>query len=221
MKTDYESRWDDYWQRNKASFFGRILEIYRKLLIASSIGYYANKYFPGAGIFVEAGSGTSQTSLKIDKKRRMLIAVDISKKALEKTRSTKIDERVNADIFYLPFKNSSVDGAWNHGVLEHFSEREIQSALAEIRRVLKPGSFFLVFWPPVHGSAQIALNPVEFSINIFRKKKFQFFPDEVSKLKCRKHAKRIIEKSGLEFVGVRFNHRDFFTNYVVICRKPV
>ncbi|MBI5060818.1 MAG: class I SAM-dependent methyltransferase [Candidatus Aenigmarchaeota archaeon] len=216
----YKKNWDDYWDKNN-SWFGRVLELYRKMLIANSISYYTNKFFPDSGIFLEAGSGTSQTSIKIPKKNRKLIALDISKEALEKTRDIRnMDERVNADILCLPFKNSSLDGIWNHGVLEHFSQKRIQNILREFRRVLKPGSHAVLFWPPKHGSAQIALNPIEFALNLVMRRKFQLFPDEISKLSCRSEARYIIEKSGLEFVDVYFNHKDLFTNYAVVCRKP-
>ena len=217
---NHRKKWDEHWEKNKASFFGSILEKYRKIIISNCVKHYINRFFPENGVFVETGSGTSQASIKIEKKGRILIAADISKKALEKLLDIKnIDERVNADIFSLPFKDSSIDGIWNLGVMEHFSMKEINMILNEFERVLKPGSFLLLFWPPRHGSSHIALNPVEFFYNLIFRKNFHFFPDEISKLSCKKEARKIIEKSGLDFVDTHFNHRDMFTNYAVICRK--
>ena len=42
-----------------------------------------------------------------------------------------------ADLYALPFPDSAFDGAFLHGVLEHMQEPV--AALAEVRRVLKPG----------------------------------------------------------------------------------
>src|SRR3989338_7450278 len=111
--------WDSYWSKSEHSLYGKLCEIYRKRIMAHAVAYFFRKYFPKKGIFLEAGSGTSQTSVKIKKEDRKLIALDISSLALKKTMEIpQIDYRVKASIFQLPFKDSSLDGVWDLGVLE-------------------------------------------------------------------------------------------------------
>ncbi|MFH0832272.1 MAG: class I SAM-dependent methyltransferase [Candidatus Aenigmatarchaeota archaeon] len=215
----YREQWDDHWKKLDKSFFGRLTEFHRKIIISKAVSYYMDRYFPDKGTFVECGSGTSQTSIKINKRKRRLIALDISSQALNEARNVKkIDHFIKADIFRLPFKDDCIDGIWNLGVMEHFSKSEISHVLSEFYRVMKDGSHIILFWPPMHGSSQIALRPVEKFFNMLKKEKFQFFPGEISKPKSRSHAKSLLG-SKFKVVDIHFDRRDMFTHYVVVCRK--
>lgn len=57
-----------------------------------------------------------------------------------------------ASIFELPYENDSFDAVYGHTILMHF--KEVEAALAEIRRVLKPGGY-------------ISFREVDFGSNIF------------------------------------------------------
>lgn len=214
--------WDKHWHKinKKSIFFGRFLEAYRKFLIANAVQYYFEKYFPKQGIFVEMGSGTSQTSCKIIKHKRILIALDISEHALtEAKKIPQINKIIQADIFKTPFKNNSINGIWNLGVMEHFNERDIIKILNEFHRVLKKDSYVILFWPPIYGSSEVVLGFFEKIVNLFKKNKFHFFPGEITRLISRKHAKKLISKSKLKFLNAYFNYKDNFTHVVVVCKK--
>ena len=127
--------WDNYWGDKKKN---RIFKIFRTHVFARAVRYYTDKYFSREGVFVEAGCGSGQTSIRIVKYNRKLIALDISKKALEEARkNTKFDEFIEGDIANLPFEDNSIDGIWNLGVMEHFSHSDLIIILHEFRRVLK------------------------------------------------------------------------------------
>ena len=82
MKQD----WDDFWERKNKGLLSRFLGFYRIQIIGRAINYYINTYFKPEGIFVECGSGTSETTLKTIKKKRTFIAIDYSTSVLEYTR---------------------------------------------------------------------------------------------------------------------------------------
>ncbi|MDI6738274.1 MAG: class I SAM-dependent methyltransferase [Nanoarchaeota archaeon] len=214
--------WDTHWNKlnKEKKLFGKVLKLYREIIIANAVKYYFEKYFPKKGIFVEMGSGTSQTSLRIIKHKRKLWAVDISKTALMQAQKIpQIDKVIRDNILHTRFKENSIDGIWNLGVMEHFKEKDIIKILNEFHRVTKKGSYIVLFWPPVYGSTIMFFGVFEFFINLFKKEKFHVFPDEPTRLKSKGQLKTIIAKSKLTLVKNHFNFRDCFTHVVAVCKK--
>jgi ubiquinone/menaquinone biosynthesis C-methylase UbiE len=103
---------------------------------------------------LDAGCGTGQFLSVIRElvgQKGRISAVDAAPEnvaiAEAKTRSDKssglIDVRI-ADIKALPFPDGIFDAVWNANVAQYLSERELDTALAEFRRVLKPGGVLAV-----------------------------------------------------------------------------
>ena len=218
MKQD----WDEFWDKmeKKENYISRFLSFYRIQIIARSVNYHINRFFNSKGIFVECGAGTSETTLKTRKQDRTFVALDCSGSVLRKTiKNHKIDACINADIFFLPFKDHSIRGIWNVGVMEHFQIDDINKILFEFRRVLENDGSIILFWPMVYAPYEIFINVVEFIINFFIKHHFQFYPDEVSRLKTKKQGKVILKKNKFQDVKVYFNFRDAFSFGVLIGKK--
>ena len=161
------------------------------------------------------GSGKVDTDLV---NAYQITAVDISSYALE------IYEHVNqskarvvqASIFELPFENQSFDGIYNLGVMEHFTEDEIHSILTEFRRVLKPDGKLILFIPPVFGLTVQVLDAAHFILNRIFRRGVKLHPDEITRIKSKKHVKGLIEKSGFRFVDYYFGSKDMFTQIVIV-----
>jgi SAM-dependent methyltransferase len=51
---------------------------------------------------------------------------------------------INMDVTSLDFPNESFDGIWAHAVLLHLNDRDLVSALQELKNVLKPGGYIFV-----------------------------------------------------------------------------
>lgn len=217
MNKDWEAHWSEL---KEDSGFGKILKFYREHIIANAVAYYINKYFPKKGTCIECGSGSSQTTGKVKKAQRTLIAIDLSESALRKAKKVKqIDKTIKADIFKLPFKDSSIDGIWNLGVMEHFTLKEIEKALKEFSRVLKPGSYAILFWPPLKGHYHFSTNTIEFIANKIFRKNIDLFPDEINLFSKKLNIKERAKKSGFRSCKVEYSFRDWFTHTIVICRK--
>ena len=130
-----------------------------------------------------------------------------------------IDKAICADIMHLPFKSNSIDGLWNLGVMEHFTKQEIIKALAEFARVLKPGSYAVLFWPPKIGHYHLMTNSIEFFSNRVLGKKIDLFPDEISLYSPSLGIAHMARSCGFSECIVEFTIRDLLTYAVVICRK--
>lgn len=211
--------WDEQWDRLDKSLFGRICSLYRKIFISRLVAFITNKYFPKKGVFVEAGCGTCESSSRIRKYGRELVPVDISKYILKINLPKNFLKPVVADIRNMPFKSNSIDGIWNLGVMEHFTKEEFIKILNEFHRVLKKGSYAILFIPPVFGSSEIVLRGLEFIINIFRKKKFTFMTEELTPVRSKRYIASIIKQSKLKLYRTHFSIRDLFTYYVIVCKK--
>jgi SAM-dependent methyltransferase len=69
-----------------------------------------------------------------------LIAIDFSERLVELTAARGVDAR-QADICYLPFDDDTFDVVYAGWMLYHV--RDLDRALAEVRRVLRPGGTFV------------------------------------------------------------------------------
>jgi len=216
----YAKEWGDYWDKSNVTLFGKICHFFRVNIISRYVSYILDKYFPKKGIFVEAGCGSGESSMRLKGYRRKYYALDISEKALEMAKKIKIfDKRIKADIFHMPFKKESIDGIWNLGVMEHFTEQEIVKILNEFYRVLKKGSYAILLWPPVFGSATIAMNSFEFIVNKILKLNIWIRPEEKTQIKSIGHIKRLLNKSKLSLHNIHFSYRVLFIHLVIVCKK--
>jgi ubiquinone/menaquinone biosynthesis C-methylase UbiE len=201
-----ELDWTEHWSGGKQdSLSQRFFSFYRKAVFAKAVAYFVNHYLAPAGLLVEAGSGTSETSMLIDKRagRRTLAALDLIRPVLEQCHPV-MDARICGDIFRLPFLDQSVDGIWNVGVMEHFTHPQIDAILKEFRRVVKPGGRIVLLWPAKFSIPQRILRILEWFINLRRDKadRFRFHPDEISQLRSRRQGKEVLTRNGFRVVAI-------------------
>lgn len=176
------------------------------------------RYFPLKGTFLELGSGTSEASIRISKQNRMLGAVDFSSYALSRAKKIPlIDFCLQADILSLPLKNASIDGIWNVGVMEHFTQDELVKILQEFNRVLRKDGCCVLFWPWVLAPSHLIFNAYERILGKIGIHK-QVFPKTYSMFKRRRAIEGMMIKAG--FMEVNFHPPLFdFTHWVVVGNK--
>ena len=116
-------------------------------------------------------------------------------------------------------KDCSLDGIYNLGVMEHFSEAEIKTILKEFRRILKKGGQIILFWPPENGSTVIFFKIVHFILNPILRTNIHFQPPEPSRVQSKKWVENIIIQSDFILEEISFSLEDFYTNMVVVARK--
>jgi SAM-dependent methyltransferase len=193
--------WTTHWSaENQRTLAQRFFSVYRKSVFARTVAHFVNGYFPRSGVFLEAGSGTSETSHLIRKYdgARVLIAADIIVPVLRGCHPI-MDLRAGADIFRLPFRAGSLDGIWNVGVMEHFLHDQIDRIMAEFHRVLKPGGVVILLWPATDSLPQKGLRLVERVVNSWKKQEvLKFHPDEISQLRSSEEGREVLRRNQFE-----------------------
>lgn len=99
---------------------------------------------PGSRI-IEVGCGTGQT-LELFTGRHNTTGIDISANALRHA-GERCDNPIQADMFYLPFKDQSFDLVYNSGVIEHFPDPENCHAVMEMARITRKGGHIIIIVP--------------------------------------------------------------------------
>jgi dolichol-phosphate mannosyltransferase len=224
-ENECQEDWDAYWNEQKNSaggfLYDTIAAFYRKFIIRRILNYFVKKYFKPKSQILHAGCGSGQ----VDEDIRDIINItglDISPNAL------KVNEKVNqgkcklvlGDIFALPFPDKEMDGIYNLGVMEHFTEEDIGKILAEFRRTLKDDGRLIIFWPPEFGLSVMFLKAVKFFLEkILRRKNVKIHPDEISRIKSKKYAVDIFSRSGFKVLKYYFGPKDLFTYAVIVAEK--
>jgi SAM-dependent methyltransferase len=197
--------WTEHWSADKQETAAqRFFSVYRQAVFARTVRYFTSRYFSTQGVFVEAGSGTSETSARIDKRAgdRLLVALDLIPEVLERCHSS-MDIRMCGDIFRLPFKDESIEGIWNVGVMEHFTHEQIDSILREFRRTLKVGGRVILLWPAIFSVPQRILRVLEWGIHhTTSNKSFRFHPDEISQIRSIRHGREVLQRNGFRAVRI-------------------
>ena len=204
--------WSEHWSvDNQESLIQRFFSFYRKAVFSRTVRYFVGRYFSPNGVFVEAGSGTSETSMRIDKRggARTLVAIDIVLPVLERCHPI-MDVRVGGDIFHLPFRGNSIEGVWNVGVMEHFTHDQIDQIMQEFHRVLRPGGPLILLWPGTDSVPQKLLSIVEKVINLRNgRERFRFhhIPHEISQLRSTREGRKVLTRNGFDTLDTDYGFR--------------
>lgn len=106
------------------------------------------KFAPGM-IIADCGSGNGWVAREYLKQGVTVISIDLSEINLQKIKKQNDPEGkgmyIVADLFNLPFKDCSLDGATSNDVYEHIEKPEV--AATETRRCIKQGGRFFVSVP--------------------------------------------------------------------------
>jgi SAM-dependent methyltransferase len=213
--------WDAHWHAldGERRAFGRLASLVRRRVLQGALTWYAERYFPTDGPLVEVGCGTGEASASL--RRGYRIGADFSLGVLASMHGqVTYDSLLAADAKALPFGDASIAGIWNFGVMEHFPEDTGLAILRELRRVLAPGGVAILFWPPENGSSRWVLGPVERLRSAWSGRPFAFFPDEVNRLRNRRHGRELLLAAGLEPLRVDATWRDLFIHLVLVARRP-
>ena len=216
--------WDSYWtesQDNTHRIYSFIAGVYRRLAIKRNLNYFIRKHFgPGARL-LHAGCGSGQVDADLGREMH-ITAVDISLPALESYRRNNPQAEAvrHGNILNLSdLAGESFDGAYNLGVVEHFSEEEIVRILREMGRTLRPGGKLVIFWPHRRATSVFVLKLIHWLLNCIRTRKgpqIRLHPAEISLLQSRHQAQQFVEKAGFKLIEYHFGLRDLLIQAVVV-----
>jgi dolichol-phosphate mannosyltransferase len=217
--------WDDYWDGQKTGTGGLLYDavatFYRKWIIRPALNRFVRLYFaPGARV-LHAGCGGGQVDADI-RHHVSITGLDISVNALRlyKKVNRGHGQTLHGSIFEIPLPDGTMDGVYNLGVMEHFTEDEIHRILDEFRRVLRPDGRVLVFWPPEFGLSVLFFKGLVWVFrNVLRKKDVKFHPGEITRVRSRRHVTGLFESAGFRVLRYSFGPRDLFTYAVVAAQR--
>jgi SAM-dependent methyltransferase len=217
------AEWDSYWTRNKnllGSLYDLIAGFYRRFIIKRALNFFLKKHFPPGSAVLHAGCGSGQVDVDLADYLK-ITAMDISRQAtgLYKRLNQPGCRLVRGDIFHMPFAAASFDGIYNLGVMEHFTETEIQRILSEFGHALRPHGKVVLFWPPEFGISVCFLKGVHFILNTILKLDIKLHPDEITRVRSKAHVKSLIEQAGLKFIDYDFGVKDVFTHAVIVAQR--
>jgi len=216
-------QWDRYWDK-KVGFSGfaydAVSAFYRKFIIKPAVNYFIQKHFRPGQNLLHAGCGSGQTDIDINTKFGVT-ALDISPRALTLYRRfNQTNSRViRGDIFHIPFEDGKFDGAYSVGVVEHFSEEDVERILSELGRIIKPEGKILIFWPPEFGLSVCFLKMMHAILSGIFRQKAKLHPDELTLARSRSHIEAIGAKANLKIADYYFGPRDFFTYVAIVFKK--
>jgi dolichol-phosphate mannosyltransferase len=220
--------WDTYWTRGQEKSrraYSFVASVYRRLAIRRNLNYFIHKHFlPGAQL-LHAGCGSGQVDSELSREMR-ITAVDISLPALESYRRNNPGAEAvrHGDILHLDdVAGGSFDGAYNLGVVEHFTQDQIVQILREMGRTVKPGGKVVIFWPHRRATSVFVLKVIHRVLDFFRRQgrpQVRLHPPEISLLKSRDQAREVVERAGFNLVEYYFGMRDLLVQAVVVgCKR--
>ncbi len=215
--------WNEYWDKKKRGtsvVYDVIATIYRNTIIKPQLNRFIRKHFPKGSQLLHAGCGSAQVDRDIQ--HEMLITeVDISVSALNLCRKSnpRAFRVEQADIMNLPFPDNSFDGAYNLGVLEHFTRDEARKIFAQLGRVVKPGGKLVILWPHARATSVLVLNTAHWIINRVLRQNIRLHPAEVSLFRSREEVKPLFEEAGFHLVDFYFGMRDMYVQAVLVAQK--
>jgi ubiquinone/menaquinone biosynthesis C-methylase UbiE len=221
-----DQNWDAYWSRasNKQTHaaYSVIASFYRKFIIRPSLTKFIKLHFKEGAKVLHAGCGSGQVDESIASYID-ITPLDLSEGALVlyKQYNPGAKNLTHASIFEIPVEDNTFDGIYNLGVMEHFSEQDIQKILKEFTRVLKPGGTMILFWPPKFGLSVLFLKGVHYLLNNILGKNVYLHPEELTHINSRRHAQNILRAADIQMVDYAFDISDLLTHAIIVGKKPL
>ena len=88
---------------------------------------------------LEIGCGPGRDGQAISDAGFAYVGVDLAPASVEACRALGLDARVGS-VLELPFEDASFDAGWTMSTLLHIADEDLDQAMSEIARVLRPGA---------------------------------------------------------------------------------
>ena len=214
--------WESYWRQSRElskRTYATIASFYRKLFIRPRLHRTLSHHFARGSQLLHAGCGSGQVDQGLHSRMR-ITALDISVDALQLYQLHNPDATSlrHGNILALPYEAHRFDGYYSLGVIEHFTEREIQQILAEASRVLRPSGKVVLFWPHVHATSVLVLG-LAHRLLARSGSRTQLHPAEISLLASREMAANVLERAGFRMLSYDFGAADLWIQAVVVAER--
>ena len=212
--------WDGYWRKSAGKsgvIYDLIAAFYRQTFIRRNLDKAIFREFPKGSELLHAGCGSGQVDMNLQRVMK-ITALDISKDALRiySRNNPHAFNVIHGSILDLPFPDNSLDGYYSLGVVEHFTEQEIQQIFREALRVLKPGGKMVIFWPSKVAPSVLILGLWHWLLKNLLKSEAILHPAEISLLKSKNMAETMVKSGGFTPAGYYYGPADLFIQAIVV-----
>ncbi len=106
----------------------------------------------GVRSVLDIGCGVGRNSLPLAENGLSVSAIDSSERAVKRLKEASVSLKLDisasvADFRQLPYENGSFDAVLSIQVINHGFQKDVQMAISEVARVLKPGGVFFITVP--------------------------------------------------------------------------
>jgi dolichol-phosphate mannosyltransferase len=214
--------WDRYWQESQLRtkrVYGAIASLYRRTFIRPRLHRALRRTFGSGACLLHAGCGGGEVDQGLHEHLR-ITALDISPDALAlyRTNNPAVVRVRHGDILALPYEDHCFDGYYSLGVVEHFTEAQLDRLLGEAHRVLRPGGKLLLFWPHARATSVMVLG-LTHRVLASVGDSTELHPPEVSLLASRDMARRILERNRFRLTSYDFGARDLWVQAVIVAER--
>ena len=209
--------WSDHWKATD-SIFHKVKQFMRIYMTGPVLSKALKPYLSEAKkVFLEAGSGLSETSTLLDFKHHLYISLDISDVALTKNVNDQI--KLQGDLFNIPILPEKIDYIFNVGVHEHYTDEQNKQILKEFHRILNNQGLIILLWPKYFGPLMLVAKIINFSLSILLRKKFEIWPNQINEIINLNITEKLLTESGFCKKSSFVSFFDLFSTQVLIFEK--
>lgn len=213
-------QWGPYWQESRQlskRVYTVVASLYRRLFIRPRLHRVLRTAFGQGSQLLHAGCGGGEVDQGLHARMR-ITALDISADALRlyQQNNPAANAVRHGDILSLPYADSSFDGYYSLGVIEHFTDDRIRQILDEAFRVLRPGGRMVLFWPHATATSVHVLALVH---RLISSGGLLLHPAEVSLLRSREMAERCLVRSGFALTSYAFGAGDLRIQAAIVGQR--
>jgi ubiquinone/menaquinone biosynthesis C-methylase UbiE len=107
---------------------------------------FAEHNIPFGSKILDLGTGAGAQAFGLAKLGFEVEGLDVSESAIKRCLERKTNEKINftvGDVINLPYQDNLFDAAVDCVVFQHLSLEDLEKALGEVLRILRPGGLFL------------------------------------------------------------------------------
>jgi len=222
------SEWDNYWIKEN-TFENKLYDLiavrYRKYIIKPYLTQYLHNHFSEGSTLLHAGCGGGLVEDEHINNYFTIIGMDMSQNALSLYKSNHMNYNlICADVSKTGLKNSSIDGIYSLGLIEHSTIDEIHKMLLEFNRILKPNGTIILFAPPEYGSTVMFFKITDYILNTLLKQNIWFQPHpksepEINRIQSREWMENVIRNTNFIITEFNFELKDLYTHVAVVLKK--
>ena len=212
-----DADWSNHWKAT-SSVFHKMKKLMRIYMTGPILSKALKPYLIEKNkVFLEAGSGLSETSSLLNFEDHLYISLDISSVALKKNVNKQI--KLQGDLFNIPILSKRIDHVFNVGVHEHYTDDQNRLILKEYHRILRERGSVILLWPKYYGPLMVVAKIINYVMSFLLKKKFEVWPNQINEIRNHISNDNLMNESGFYKEARYTSFYDLFSTQILVYKK--